>query len=226
MRQIARRPGWGWQVALHTLCKCALGPLTVGLLIDGSATVPALSQSFVETYATLRACEGGGRLSDAECHNAFANAQAEFDEETPRFPRRPDCESVFHHCMIAGFGPAAGKKPAAIFEPTMRAVELHLRSSSDRTVVPLLDGDASGLTFEPRTILRPDTGVSASHRAQVQAAWQARQTATPNGTAAGPAPDAFVPPPHLPKPADQAPPPSPAATAQRRQELQTLPFVP
>lgn len=228
MRQVTRRRGRHRQVSLLAAGRCGLATIAAAVLIGCPASVPALSQSFVETYATVRACESGQRLSDEECHNAFANAQAELDEGTPRFSARAECESVFRHCMIAGFVPGSGKKPALIFEPTMRAVEVHLRSSSDRTVIPLIEGNASGLTFEPRSITRPDTAVSASHRAQVQATWLQRlPTAAPNGTAAdNPSPDSSVSAPDLPKPAAQVPAADPAIAVQRKRQLQALPFVP
>ncbi|MHB2169147.1 DUF1190 domain-containing protein [Alsobacter sp. R-9] len=131
------------------------------------------------------ACEQSGRLPQAECDNAFLNAQAEWDEGTPRFSKRADCEKRFGRCQIASINRG---KPS--FQPAMSKVRITDRGSN-RTVVPVPPRGMQGLVrFSERSILQRRTERSDRKQQEAQrrfeAAWGAADAAgQPEGLEGG-----------------------------------------
>jgi hypothetical protein len=129
------------------------------------------------------------RFTREQCENAFANALAEFDEGTPRFSKRQDCEKRFGRCQIAGFG--SGK---VSFGPQMEGVAITSRAGNI-TVVPVLKGPRPPVAFSERTVLQRKTERSDRKQKIAQARWEAQWSApegvpTADGIAAVPAPGA------------------------------------
>ncbi|WP_294540104.1 DUF1190 domain-containing protein [uncultured Rhodoblastus sp.] len=177
-------------------------------------------------YSTISNCELAHVLTVDQCRNAHANALAELDEKSPRFASRTDCEKSFKHCMIAGF-----RGQRAEFEPALRGFEVNARSETDKTVLPILDGEGSSLGFRARTVLRMDTGISFSMHEQAQKRWAQVQNARAAAGAYGgdldsnggvqdsSAPNISPPQPMPPSENDLA------AAAHRRQEIRNAPTV-
>lgn len=131
---------------------------------------PALAQAPV-TYGSRNACEMSARFNREQCDNAFANALAEFDEGTPRFPRRDECEKRFGRCQIAGFG--SGQ---VSFGPQMDGVSI-LTRAGNITVLPVLKGPRAPVPFSERTILQRKTERSDRKQKAAQARWEAQWNA-------------------------------------------------
>jgi len=147
----------------------------------GGAWSPAFGQMIGKRiFSTSSSCELSTLLTADECRNAQANALAELDEKSPRFPSRAECEKSFRRCMIAGFD-----RKRVEFEPALRGFEVNVRSATDKTVVPLVDGDGSVLGFHSRTVLRADAGISHMARDQAQARWAQEQKARAAANSAG-----------------------------------------
>lgn len=145
----------------------------VVVLAFGGAWSPAFGQTLGKrVFSTSSSCELSTLLTAEECRNAHANSLAELDEKSPRFASRAECEKNFHRCMIAGFD-----RKRVEFEPALRGFEVNVRSATDKTVAPLVDGDGSVLGFRSRTVLRADTGISHMARDQAQARWAQEQKA-------------------------------------------------
>ena len=181
-------------------------------------------------FSTSASCELTHLLSADQCRNAHSNALAELDEKSPRFASRAECEKSFKHCMIAGFN-----RGRVEFESALRGFEVNARSETDKTVLPVLEGDSSSLEFRGRTVLRMDTGISFSLREQSQKRWAQVQNARAATEAAMRAPGGDLDPvggvqdwsaPNL-APAQPTPPSANdvAAAARRRQELRAAPTV-
>jgi uncharacterized protein YgiB involved in biofilm formation len=149
---------------------CALGLMV--LLTEGA---PVLAQARSVVYATQRACETAGLLTQDECRNAFRNAAAEFDDNAPQFQSRSDCEGHFGRCMIsfAGSPTRAGSAGSVRFAPQMRGVEIQVRSGRDKIAVPLLAAQHPVVTFSGRPVTRLQDGRSARQQQQAQARWEA-----------------------------------------------------
>jgi len=206
--------------------------LALLVLAGGMAAPNAVGQSLGKRVFSTRAnCETAALLSAEECRNAYANASAELDEKSPRFNARAECEKIFSHCMIAGFD-----RKRIEFEPSLRGFEVSVRSATDKTVVPVVEGDSSSLGFRARTALRPDAGLSNSARQQAQARWAQAQKARAAAEALArmppeaPIPSAENPNTRLTAAPDAEPPRPPsardlAAAARRREEFRNAPTV-
>ena len=203
----------------------------VVVLAFGGAWAPAFGQMIGKrVFSTSSSCELSTLLTADECRNAHANALAELDEKSPRFASRAECEKNFKRCMIAGFD-----RKRVEFEPALRGFEVNVRSATDKTVVPLVDGDGSVLGFRSRTVLRADAGISHMARDQAQARWaqeQKARAAAANSAGApageldggGEAPNSRA----LNAPSRENAPPSAAelaAQARRREEIQRAPTL-
>ena len=102
-------------------------------------------------YITSRACETDGLLSAEQCRNAFANAEAEFNDRAPIFADKEACERQFTRCAISFAEPPNPK--ALRYSPAMKGVQVTVDADRDRTVVPLLEGSHPTVNFNRRTVL-------------------------------------------------------------------------
>ena len=135
------------------------------LILATGGTACALER---KVFGTRNACAASGLLTSAECDNAFANAEAELEDSSPHFEKRGECEKFFRRCMIVGF---AAKGKGADFAPSMRSVEILVRSPNDKTTRALLEIEHPAISIAPRTLLRPDAHHSPAIRKQSQARW-------------------------------------------------------
>lgn len=143
------------------------------LAVDCFAPMVVCGQTFGKrVFSTAGSCELSSLLTPSECRYAYGNALAELDEKAPRFASRDECQKIFKQCMIAGFG--GGRVE---FQPALRGFEVNVRSQTEKTVLPVVDGDGSSLGFRARSALKPDAGVSHSLRNQAQARWKQQQEA-------------------------------------------------
>lgn len=167
------------------------------LLLMGQVTMSgtALAQA-PTTFGSRNACEMSSRFTREQCDNAFANALAEFDEGTPRFARRDECEKRFGRCQIAGFG--SGK---VSFGPQMDGVVISTRAGNI-TVLPVLKGPRPPAAFSERTILQRKTERSDRKQKAAQARWEAQWNA-PEGVPPPEDGSASVPSPGGPEPFDE-----------------------
>jgi hypothetical protein len=102
-------------------------------------------------YITNRACETDGLLSAEQCRNAFANAEAEFNDRAPIFADKEACERQFPRCAISFAEPPNPK--ALRYSPAMKGVQVTVDADLDRTVIPVLEGSHPTVNFNRRTVL-------------------------------------------------------------------------
>jgi hypothetical protein len=107
-------------------------------------------------YITSRACESDGLLSAEQCRNAFANAEAEFNDRAPIFADQEACEQQFPRCAISFAEPPDPK--ALRYSPAMKGVQVTVDANRDRTVVPVLEGRHPTVSFNRRTVLSRQDG--------------------------------------------------------------------
>jgi hypothetical protein len=107
-------------------------------------------------YSTRGACETDGLLSAEHCRNAFANAEAEFNDRAPIFADKEACERQFHRCAISFAEPPNPK--ALRYSPAMKGVQVTVEADRDRTVVPVLEGSPPTVNFNRRTVLSRQDG--------------------------------------------------------------------
>ena len=143
------------------------------VVFSAAGTNAAFAQAAV-TYGSRNACDISAKFTREQCDNAFSNALAEFDEGTPRFLKREECEKRFGRCQIAGFG--SGK---VSFAPQMDGVSISVRAGNI-TVLPVLKGGRPPVPFSERTILQRKTERSDRKQKAAQARWEA-QWAVPEG---------------------------------------------
>lgn len=154
----------------------AIAALALGLVLASSSSAMAQTGK----YGTPYTCQLSGRLSQAQCANAFANTRAELGETSPRFPTRAACEQHFARCSILDI--LGGKK--VTFGPTQEGVEI-VRSGGRLMAVPVVTAKGPSPVFRPRPVDERATQELPQRRAQAQAAWKAQLDA-----AAAPPPDA------------------------------------
>jgi hypothetical protein len=126
------------------------------------------------SYVTSQACQTDGLLSAEECRNAFANAEAEFDDNVPVFDTKDECEKQFRRCIIR-FSEAQTASASLRYAPKMKAVQVIIDPEQGRTVVPVLDGRHPALTFGSRTVEDRRDVRSALRQQDAQARWAAFQ---------------------------------------------------
>jgi hypothetical protein len=142
-----------WCQASHFRAAIALSSLALF-----APSVQAKPRSAV--YVTSRACETDGLLSAEQCRNAFANAEAEFNDRAPIFADKEACERQFPRCAISFAEPPNPK--ALRYSPAMKGVQVTVDADRDRTVVPVLEGSHSGVNFNRRTVVsRQDSRIPA-----------------------------------------------------------------
>ncbi|MBL0403731.1 DUF1190 domain-containing protein [Microvirga aerilata] len=151
---------------------CSIYVLYAAILVSGLilSAFPLRAEPRTAVYVTSRACQTEGLLSPTECRNAFANAEAEFDNSIPVFDRQDECERHFRRCAIS-FAEAPNLKTLR-YGPIMKGVQVSVISARERTVVPVLDGSHPMIRFSPRSVTeRQDSRLSAqSHDASARMA--------------------------------------------------------
>jgi hypothetical protein len=118
---------------------CRASGLRAVLALSSLALVAASVQAKprISVYITSRACETDGLLSAEQCRNAFANAEAEFNDRAPIFSDQEVCERQFSRCVISFAEPPNPK--ALRYSPAMSGVQVTVNADLDRIVVPILD---------------------------------------------------------------------------------------
>ena len=146
----------------------------INFVVASSVLAEAPRGSF--SFGTEQSCVSDHRFSLEQCRNAAANAQAEFDEKTPRYAKRHECEAVFGvgHCSIgfAGTNGFSGKATGVYFTQRQTGFRIIIRSENDMTVLPLSGSPL--LSFQPRTILRMQTSRNPHVREEAEKAFKAR----------------------------------------------------
>lgn len=147
-------------------------PRIVLALIGSILGAPVLAQPQTDFYITSRACLAAGLLSPTECRDAFANAEAEFEDSVPVFDDQSACERHFSRCTISFATPS---DPTALrFGPAMKGIQV-IVTSKDRTVVPVLGGSHPAIQFSARTVLERRDIRSSTRYQEAQARWAAAQ---------------------------------------------------
>jgi uncharacterized protein YgiB involved in biofilm formation len=173
--------------ALRPNARAEGGSLALAFLCLVSIST-AIAQSAPE-YGSRSACERGARFTTEQCANAFANAQAEWDEGTPRFPTRAGCQARFGRCQIAGISRG---KPS--FQPVMEKVVI-LDRGSNVTVLPVAPKAQQGQArFTERTVQQRKAERSDRKQQEAQKRWEAAWSAAEGaGQATDVDPGAFSP---------------------------------
>jgi len=145
------------------------------------------------TFASESACLSDKRFTGKQCHTAAINSQAEFDEKSPRYPTRSACEAVLgpRRCSLgfAAGGVPSGTNRGVYFTPQQSGFRIVVRSENDMSVVPL--ALSPFLTFQTRTILRPQITRNPRVHEQAEEAFKARtgsELSSPEAGLAGPLP--------------------------------------
>jgi soluble lytic murein transglycosylase-like protein len=118
-------------------------------------------------YANEAACVQTSRLRPEQCHNAFANAQAELSNTAPRFQSREECTAYFRRCSIVSFTSSQD----VTLQPTLEGVRI-VRAAGGLAVTPVLSGRRPIPLSRPRTIDALRTEQSLARRKAAQIAWQ------------------------------------------------------
>ncbi len=126
------------------------------------------------SYVTSQACQTHSLLSAEECGNAFANAEAEFDDHVPVFNRQDECEKQFRRCVIR-FSEAQKASTALRYAPKMKGVQVTIDPEQGRMVVPILDGSHPAINFGSRTVEDRRDVRSPRTQQDTQARWAAFQ---------------------------------------------------
>jgi hypothetical protein len=150
----------------------------INFVVASSVLAEAPRGSF--PFGTEQSCVSDHRFSLEQCRNAAANAQAEFDEKTPRYAKRDQCEVVFGvgHCSVgfAGTRGYSGNAAGVYFTPRQTGFRITVRSENDMTVLPFSSNPL--LSFRPRTILRMQTSRNPHVREEAEEAFKARSASS------------------------------------------------
>jgi hypothetical protein len=149
--------------------------LAAAVVLVGGVMPPAhaaTSQLPRPTFSTPYLCSQAGRYTPEQCKTAFANAQAEWDESSPRFPTRDACTRYFKRCVIGK--PAPGSRIS--FMPGFDGVQIQAGPTGSM-VVPVLSASGIRPNARPRPIDGLHTERSPQRQKQAQAAWQAQVNA-------------------------------------------------
>jgi hypothetical protein len=142
-----------------------------GLVI---ASPPLRAETRAVIYVTRATCEMDGLLNAEECRNAFANAEAEYNDAVPVFDQQADCEREFRRCVIS-FAELAQPSTALRFAPKMKGVQVSVISAKVRTVVPVLEGGHPAVRFDNRTVTSMQDVRSSLKQEEAQMRWAAFQ---------------------------------------------------
>jgi Protein of unknown function (DUF1190) len=133
--------------------------LAVGA-VPASAQVSAPDAAL--SYRGIAECVEGGRLTGEQCSIAFRNARAEYDEKSPRYRARRDCEQVHKTCVVqlagyAGFSDVS--RAAQVYAPGFRGVQLLTVKDGSLSVTPRLEAGDGKIRFKARSALNDDDKV-------------------------------------------------------------------
>lgn len=189
------------------------------LFAIGNSRGAGVSSAFASTdvrshfFATLEACAAFGAFSRPECANAFANAETEMRAHAPNFTTKFDCEIRFRLCgsRSSASSPIEDQRSqSGSFSPIMLGIEISGRS---RMVTPVIAVVPPAGTFRTSPISQrraSDAIASTFGRSQILRAdrfepmrveFDPPQARATNGAQ------------------------NPAARAERREWLKSLPFV-
>jgi uncharacterized protein YgiB involved in biofilm formation len=134
---------------------------------DAAAQAAKPQAGAAQTYARRDECVEAGRLTDAQCENAYRNARAEFEEKTPRYAGRASCERVHKRCgvQLSGAGFEALARGGATYVPRFAGIRVS-GSGASATATPLVEGGGK-LSFGARQVATLDNRV-ASRRSVMQ----------------------------------------------------------
>ena len=166
-------------------------------------TQPKPAAPQVVVYPDEHDCLTRNALTAPECHNAFVNSRAEYEEKAPRFDGKEACGRFFGAANCAMRIGSGG--PGSIgFVPAYKGFTLVAgKKGAETMVLPALAATKAPVTFAPRPVTKVDTDQDAGAGQRAQAAWQAAHAAAsrgPGGDAAmsyreapngGAAPDIF-----------------------------------
>ncbi|GEO16891.1 hypothetical protein MAE02_45870 [Microvirga aerophila] len=142
-----------------------------GLVLD---TPASQASTRTATYVTSQACQTQGLLSADECQNAFANAEAEFEDEAPVFDKQDECERHFRRCVISFSGVQQSSKVLR-YVPRMKGVRVTVSAQQGRTVVPVLESHHPAVSFSSRTVQDLRDARSPLRQQDSQTRWAAFQ---------------------------------------------------
>ncbi len=134
-------------------------------------------------YRSEQNCIGANKLTQEQCANASANAQAEFEEKAPRFPTRESCEKIFAEsgCGI-GFKGAdgwAGKKSGVYFSPRQQGF-LVMTTAKGAFAAPFTSGP--NIRFSFREISKRNVAIDTVLGQRARESWRAEPARPSGGT--------------------------------------------
>ncbi len=146
--------------------------LRAGLLLCGLVSLAPTLQARMRTaiYVTTKACQVDSLLSPEECRNAFANAEAEFNDSAPIFDKQDECEKQFPRCVIS-FSEPPRFSAELRYTPKMKGVQVTVISEHDRTVIPVLEARHPAVRFGSRTVVSSQDYRSPLKQQDAQARW-------------------------------------------------------
>jgi hypothetical protein len=131
-----------------------------------TGTLPVSAQTAAAgaalSYRGIAECAEAGRLTAVQCSVAFRNARAEYDEKSPRYRARGDCERVHKTCVVqlAGFaGFSDVSRAAQVYAPGFRGVQLVTAKDGSLSVTPRLEAGDGKIRFKARSALNDDDKV-------------------------------------------------------------------
>jgi Protein of unknown function (DUF1190) len=140
---------------------------------------PAASQTIV--FPDEHECSTKSALAAPECHNAFVNSRAEYEEKAPRFDGKDACARFFGAANCA-MRIGAGGPNSISFVPSYKGFTLVAGKNGVETMVlPALAATNAPVAFTPRPVSRLDTDQDAALGARAQAAWQAAHAPVARG---------------------------------------------
>jgi hypothetical protein len=134
--------------------RCQTRALRAGVVLYGLVSLAPTLQAGTRTamYVTTKACQSASLLTVEECRNAFANAEAEFNDSAPIFAKQDECERHFPRCVVS-FSEPPRSSTELQYTPKMKGVHVTVNSERDRTVIPVLEGRHPAVSFSSRTVV-------------------------------------------------------------------------
>ncbi len=146
--------------------------LRAGLMLCSLVSLAPTLEAGTRTaiYITTKACQMNGLLSAEECRNAFANAEAEFNDSAPIFDKQEECEKQFPRCVVS-FSEPPRSSTELRYVPKMKGVQVTVTSQLDRTVLPVLEARHPGVSFSARTVVNNQNFRSPIKQQEAQNRW-------------------------------------------------------
>ncbi len=146
--------------------------LRAGLVLCSLFSLAPALQAGVRkaNYVTTKACQMDSLLSAEECRNAFANAEAEFNDSAPIFEKQEECEKHFPRCVIS-FSEPPRSSTELRYTPKMKGVQVTVNSQLDRTVIPVLETRHPAVSFGDRTVVSSQDFRSPIKQQEAQNRW-------------------------------------------------------